>query len=95
MVANPPGEVHDWDVPVLLANLNQLKNPSWDLTLQRLLPHIDGISSVRALAKKADVDLDFAREALKNLSYYSAIMLIDLFQFSFVSHPQLVAILQE
>lgn len=74
--------MHDWDVPVLLASLGQLKNPSWDLTLQRLLPHIDGLSSVKALARKADVDLDFAREALKNLSYYSAIMIMDLFQFS-------------
>lgn len=82
IAANPAADVHDWDVPVLLANLVQLKNPAWDLTLQRLLPHIDGLSSVKALARKADVDLDFAREGLKNLSYYSAIMLIDLFQFS-------------
>lgn len=67
---------------MLLANLTSLMDSSWDLTLQRLLPHIDGLSSVKALAKKADVDLDFAREALKNLSYYSAIMILDLFQFS-------------
>lgn len=28
-----PREIKDWDVPILIANLEEMKTPSWDITL--------------------------------------------------------------
>lgn len=77
--SNPP-QVRDWDVPVCLVELDSIKDRSWDLTLYRLLPIIDGVKSVKQIAALADVDIALAREAFQHLVYYNCIILIDLFQ---------------
>jgi hypothetical protein len=76
---NPP-YVRDWEVPVLLVDLNSMRDRSWDLTIYRILPYIDGAKSVRRIAADADVEIILAREAFQHLLYYNCILLIDLFQ---------------
>lgn len=58
-----------------------LVDPSWDLTLQRLVPHIDGVSDVRRIAYIADISLDLAKTAIQHLLRYDTIILLDLFFF--------------
>jgi hypothetical protein len=63
---NPP-PVHDWDVPVLLVDLSTFSNDSWDLTLLRLIPFVDGTRSTKRIAEEADVHISLARECLQHL----------------------------
>lgn len=62
-----PTPVRDWDVPVPLIDLEGMKDFSWDLTLYRLSPYIDGVRSVRRAADLADVDHALARECIQHL----------------------------
>ncbi|KAF2453525.1 nitrogen permease regulator 2-domain-containing protein [Lineolata rhizophorae] len=58
-----------------------------DLTLSRILPHINGVRSVAAIAALADTDLSLARKAVAHLAYYGCIVLLDIFQFAAVYAP--------
>eukprot|EP01104_Vermistella_antarctica_P001293 TRINITY_DN11345_c0_g1_i1.p1 TRINITY_DN11345_c0_g1~~TRINITY_DN11345_c0_g1_i1.p1 ORF type:complete len:399 (-),score=95.71 TRINITY_DN11345_c0_g1_i1:114-1310(-) len=74
--------VRDWDVPVLVRNLRSFLNNDWDLTIQKILPLIDGVSYVRRIAQDADVDIELVKRGIQHLVYYKAIALIDIFQYS-------------
>ena len=53
----------------------------WDLGLRMILPHIDGISHVQAIAERADVDVGVVRSGLRHLLYYGLVAMVDVFQF--------------
>lgn len=78
---NPP-EVKDWHVPVSKMKFADVVDPTWDLTLRRVIEKIDGVSDVRRIAWAADVSLDLAKVALRHLLYYDTILLLDMFFFS-------------
>lgn len=61
--------MNDWDVPLLLVSLADMQDDSWDLTLVRLIKHIDGVTSAKMIAKKANVDLTLAKECFQHLLY--------------------------
>ncbi|WFD36020.1 hypothetical protein MCUN1_002891 [Malassezia cuniculi] len=87
---NPP-QVRDWDVPVLTVDLASHITGSWDLTLVRLIPFIDGVSHTRRIAKLADADLELTRQCIQHLLYYSFAVVIDIFQYSnmYALRPQM------
>lgn len=93
---NPPS-VHDWDVPVLLLNLDKHVNGSWDLTLVKLLPHINGANHAKRIAQLADTDLLLVKQCIEHLLYYSFAILIDIFQFSnmYAIRPQAARMLDD
>jgi hypothetical protein len=65
---NPnPAVVRDWDIPIPLGSLRDMRDESWDTTMYALAAEIDGTSSVKRLANKADVDLPLARECIQHL----------------------------
>ena len=66
---NPP-EVHDWDVPVLLVDLSTHVSGSWDLTLVRLIPYIDGVNHTKRIAQLAEADPELTRQCIRHLLYY-------------------------
>lgn len=78
---NPP-PVRDWDVPLALINLAKRVESNWDLTIVKVIKHIDGVNHVSRIAYLADCDLDLTREAVSHLLYYQVIMTIDIFQYS-------------
>ncbi|KAF1988671.1 nitrogen permease regulator 2, partial [Aulographum hederae CBS 113979] len=82
----PPAPVHPWHVPLATVSLSTLSISS-DLTLNRLLPYINGISSVAAIAHDADVNIKLARKAIAHLLYYGCILLLDIFQYGAVYAP--------
>ena len=90
---NPP-EVRDWDVPVLTIDLANHFSGSWDLTLVRLIPFIDGVSHTRRIAQLAEVDLELTRQCIQHLLYYSYAVVIDIFQYSnmYAVRPQIASI---
>ncbi|KAH8197612.1 hypothetical protein TruAng_008244 [Truncatella angustata] len=78
----PPPPVRGWHVPVPKMKLTEIVDPTWDLTLQKLIPHIDGVNDVRRIAWLADVALPLTQTALQHLLYYDTILLLDMFFFS-------------
>ena len=61
-----PPEVKGWHVPVARMKFADVVDPTWDLTLQRVIAHIDGVSDVRRIAFNADVSLELTRLALRH-----------------------------
>lgn len=84
----PPPEVKPWHVPIAKLKLPEIVDPTWDLTMQKLIPHIDGVSDVRRIAHMASVSLPLAQTALRHLLYYDAILLLDIFFFSSCYAPR-------
>jgi nitrogen permease regulator 2-like protein len=82
----PPAPVYAWHVPLSTVRLSTLAVSS-DLTLTRILPFIDGISSVAQISQRADTDLNLTRKAIAHLLFYGCIILLDIFQFSATYAP--------
>lgn len=78
----PPPPVKAWHVPVSTVQLELLMDATWDLTMQKIVPHIDGINSVRRIGELADADYNLTKKAISHLLYYGCITLVDIFAFS-------------
>ncbi|KNZ61087.1 hypothetical protein VP01_1454g7 [Puccinia sorghi] len=73
---NPP-KVEDWDVPISLVSFLQLRSEvTWDLTMFKLVPFIDGTATVRKISRLADVDICLARECIQHLVFSNCYKLI-------------------
>lgn len=83
-----PPEVKGWHVPVAKMKFADVVDPTWDLTLQRVIAHIDGVSDVRRIAFAADVSLELCQLALRHLLYYDTIILLDIFFFGACYAPR-------
>ncbi|KAF2751221.1 NPR2-domain-containing protein [Sporormia fimetaria CBS 119925] len=84
----PPPPIHAYQVPVLTMSLDSLSSPiSSDLTLNRILPHINGVRPVAHIWKLADTDPSLTRKALQHLAYYGCLVLLDVFQFGAIYAP--------
>ncbi|KAK0618407.1 nitrogen permease regulator 2 [Bombardia bombarda] len=83
-----PPEVKGWHVPVAKMKFADVVDPTWDLTLQRVIAHIDGVSDVRRIAFVADVSLELTQLALRHLLYYDTILLLDMFFFGACYAPR-------
>ncbi|MCJ1322718.1 Nitrogen permease regulator 2 [Xylographa vitiligo] len=46
-----------------------------------ILPHIDGVNSVKQIALLADADYTLVRKAIAHLLYYGCVILLDIFSF--------------
>lgn len=83
-----PPEVKGWHVPVAKMKFAEVVDPTWDLTLQKVVAQIDGVSDVRRIAFAADVSLELAAMALRHLLYYDTILLLDMFFFGACYAPR-------
>ncbi|KXJ86935.1 nitrogen permease regulator 2-domain-containing protein [Microdochium bolleyi] len=83
-----PAPVKGWHVPVPKMKLADLVDPTWDLTLQKIIPFIDGVNDVRRVAWLADVSLPLTQTALQHLLYYDTILLLDMFFFGSCYAPR-------
>ncbi|KNE66368.1 hypothetical protein AMAG_11511 [Allomyces macrogynus ATCC 38327] len=88
--ARPP-PIRFWDVPVARIDFATVAMDDWDVTVRRIVPHIDGVRTVAAVADRADADLDLARLAIEHLVHLGAVHVVDLFQGSntYVVTPRL------
>ncbi|KAK3941061.1 nitrogen permease regulator 2 [Diplogelasinospora grovesii] len=84
----PPLPVKGWHVPVAKMKFSEIVDPTWDLTLQKVIAHIDGVSDVRRIAWQADVSIELTKLALQHLLYYDTILLLDLFLFGACYAPR-------
>jgi len=82
----PPAPIYAWHVPLSTVQLGTIANSS-DLTLSRIVPHIDGISSVAQIAQLADTDLNLTRKAIAHLLYYNCVILLDIYRYGAIYAP--------
>ncbi|KAG5985426.1 hypothetical protein E4U55_002347 [Claviceps digitariae] len=86
---NPdPPPIKGWQVPVAKVKFTDIIDPTWDLTLQAIIDHIDGVNDVRRIAQLCCVPIDIVKVALRHLLYYDTILLIDLFLFESCYAPR-------
>ncbi|KAL6889430.1 nitrogen permease regulator 2 [Trichoderma longibrachiatum] len=85
--ATPP-VVKGWHVPVARTKFPEIVDPTWDITLQKVVAKIDGVADVRRIAHEACVSLDLAKIAIRHLLYYDTILLLDIFFFSSCYAPR-------
>ncbi|KAK3309707.1 nitrogen permease regulator 2 [Chaetomium strumarium] len=83
-----PSDVKGWHVPVAKMRFADIVDPTWDLTLQRVVAYIDGVSDVRRIAFLADVSFELTVLALRHLLYYDTILLLDMFFFGACYAPR-------
>ena len=78
----PPPPLYAHHVPLSTVRLEDLIDENWDLTMLRILPHINGINSVKQISLLADADLKLVKKAIRHLLYYGCVLLLDVFSFS-------------
>lgn len=88
--------VPDYIVPVLLRPEWQIQMFDWDLTINWIVPHIDGVKTTKAIAQASEVDLEMVRACLRVLKHHEVLTFIDIFQYSnrYESTPLASAMLQ-
>ncbi|KAJ5084756.1 Nitrogen permease regulator [Penicillium alfredii] len=82
-----PPPVKAWQVPLFTVRYKAFMDENWDLTLQRIAPHINGVNSVRIISILADTDFSLTCRAIRHLLYYGCLFLLDIFSFSAVYAP--------
>ena len=73
--------VPDHVVPVLLKPQWQVQLFEWDLTINWILPYIDGIRHVQQIAQSSEVDLGMVRACLRVLVHHGMLGLVDVFRY--------------
>ncbi|KAK5101984.1 Nitrogen permease regulator 2 [Lithohypha guttulata] len=82
-----PAPVKAWHVPLFAVRIESLMDHNWDLTMQRIIPFINGVNSVKKIAILADADLGLTRKCVRHLLYYGCVLLLDIFSFNAIYAP--------
>ena len=81
-VLPPPPPVNDYDVPVRVSKLDAIVTREWDLTMQHVIPLIDGVRYVKLIALEANVGTDLVKNCIRQLIFYNCVVLIDIFLYT-------------
>lgn len=71
-----------YHVPITTVRFESIMDVNWDLTMQRIVPYIDGINSVRRISELADADYTLTKKCISELLYYGCLILVDVFRFA-------------
>jgi len=82
-----PAKVKPWHVPLLTVRIETMVDETWDLTMLRIIPFINGVHSVKKIAVLADADLKLTKKCIKHLLYYGCVLLLDIFSFNAIYAP--------
>ena len=82
-----PPKVQGWHVPLFVVRIETLIDENWDLTMQRIIPFVNGVNSVKRIAGLADADLKLTRKCVRHLVYYGCVLLLDIFSFNAIYAP--------
>jgi hypothetical protein len=82
-----PAPVKAWHVPLFAVRIETMMDENWDLTMQRVIPYINGVNSVKRIAGLADADIKLTKQCIKHLLYYGCLLLLDIFHFGAIYAP--------
>ena len=79
------------NVSCLFTNEDEDSMEEWDLTIQQILPHIDGVTHVAKIANQAGVDASLVKAAIQNLHYHSVVAILPIFMYQnvYCCEPQI------
>lgn len=83
----PPINLKAYQVPMLTVKLDLLMDVIWDPTMVKILPHINGLNSLRKISELADADYLLTKQCIQHLMHYQCILLVDIFQFNNIYAP--------
>lgn len=78
----PASPVHNYHVPVLLVRDFQLGYYEWDLAINWVILHIDGVTNAWQISVKAEVDLEMVLACLRVLRHHGVISVVDMFLYT-------------
>ena len=78
----PASPVPDHAVPILLRRDWQVQLYDWDLAINWVVLHIDGVANARQISRKAEVDMEMVRNCLRVLKHHGVVSLVDMFFYS-------------
>lgn len=78
----PSAPVPDHAVPILLRKDWQISSYDWDLAINWVIMHIDGVNNAKAISVKSEVDLEMVKACLRVLEYHDVIATVDMFFYS-------------
>ena len=78
----PTPPVPDYAVPILLRPEWQLQMYDWDLTINWIVPNIDGVKNVGQIAQSSEVDMEMVRACLRVLRHHGVLAHVDVFRYS-------------
>lgn len=92
-----PPEIKGFDVPISTVQLETMIDVNWDPTMEKIVPFINGINSVRKIAEIADANYNLVKKCIQHLMHYGCIIIIDIFQFSniYAPTPKLINLLND
>ena len=79
--------VPDHVVPVLLRPEWQLQSYDWDLTINWIIPHIDGVKYAKQIAQASEMDDEMCAACLQVLKQHGVVALLDVFRYSNLYEP--------
>lgn len=82
-----PPRVKDHDVPIFTRRKFPVVPSEWDITMQQILPYIDGFRHVAKIAVEAGVEIRLVKAFIQNMVYYGVVTLIPIFMYSNVYTP--------
>lgn len=85
----PP--VSDYEVPVLLRPEYMLQIVDWDLTINWIVPHVDGVKHAKLIAESSKVDEEMVLSCLRVLRHHKVLACIDMFRYSNIYESTLKA----
>lgn len=90
-----PPTIEDYHVPIFTCTKEDIHNTTWDLTIEQILPFINGFSHVKKIAMESEVDIGTVRMCVQHLVLYGFLKMISIFQFSnvYVTLPKLQELL--
>lgn len=78
----PPVNIKAYEVPIATEKLGNLLDSTLDPTMLQIIPHINGLNSIRRIAELAQANYMITKQCIQHLMHYRCIELIDIFQFS-------------
>lgn len=86
-ILEAPPDLKSYDVPITTVDLASMVDETWDPTLERLLPYINGVSSIRQIADLASADYTLTKKGIQHLVHYGCAVMTSIFQFSNMYAP--------
>lgn len=78
----------NWDLTMQrVCFLSQILTAEPNKALIQIVPHINGVNSVRIISILADTDFSLTCRAIRHLLYYGCLFLLDIFSFSAIYAP--------
>ena len=79
-----PKPINDKDVPIPLVDLMLVDWKKIDLTLSKIIPFIDGSTEILSISQLSDSSLSLVKKAIQHLLYYNFLVVVDLYNVSFL-----------